>query len=117
MNSLNSSQKRLVKDRYDSFVRQGAKLNDKDKAVLSQKNAALAGLFAEFSQKVLSDEEGYITWIDDTRNVGDGNISSSLAFADNIFAKADMLDALGGIGGRPVDTCLIIIVDDCVGVS
>ena len=65
MNSLNNSQKRLVKDRYDSFVRQGAKLNDKDKAILSQKNAALAGLFAEFSQKVLSDEEGYITWIDD----------------------------------------------------
>ena len=52
MKSLNSSQKRLVKDRYDSFVRQGAKLNDKDKAVLSQKNAALAGLFADFSQKV-----------------------------------------------------------------
>ena len=65
MNSLSVSQKRLVKDRYDSFVRQGAKLNDTDRAVLSQKNAALAGLFADFSQKVLSDEEGYITWISD----------------------------------------------------
>ncbi len=64
MNTLNGPQKRLVKDRYDNFVRQGAKLNAEDKATLSQKNAALAGLFADFSQKVLQDEEGYITWID-----------------------------------------------------
>ena len=73
------------------------------------KATKMGGVFQFFSE--------YITWIDDTRNVGDSNISSGLAFADNIFAKADMLDALGGAGGRPVNTCLIIIVDDCVFVS
>lgn len=65
MQSLDVAQKRLVKDRFDTFVRQGAKLSPEDKAVLSQKNAALAGLFADFSQKVLADEEGYVTWIND----------------------------------------------------
>ena len=65
MASLDGPQQRLVKDRYDSFVRQGAKLDSKQKAILSQKNAALAGLFADFSQKVLEDEQGYVTWIND----------------------------------------------------
>ena len=45
----------------------------------------MCGVFQFFSED--------ITWIDDARNVGDCNISSGMAFADNIFAKADMLDA------------------------
>lgn len=65
MKTLSGPQKRLAKDRYDSFVRQGAKLNANDKAALSQKNAALAGLFADFSHKVLQDEQSYVTWIND----------------------------------------------------
>ncbi len=64
MKQLTPSQQRLVDDRYKTFVRQGARLNKADKARLSQINKRLATLFADFSQNVLDDEEGYITWID-----------------------------------------------------
>ena len=56
MKMLTSAQKRLVKDRYENFVRQGAKLNKEQKARLSQINVQLAGLFTQFSQNVLADE-------------------------------------------------------------
>ena len=56
---------RLAEDRYKQFVRQGAKLNTRDKARLSQINKRLASLFATFSQNVLADEQSYVTWIED----------------------------------------------------
>lgn len=59
------AQKRLVDDLYKTFVRRGARLSDSDKAKLSQINARLARLFTDFSQNVLEDEKGWITWIDD----------------------------------------------------
>lgn len=59
------AQKRLVKDQYESFVRQGAKLSDEQKQKLSQINSELAGLFTDFSRRVLNDEQGYVTWISD----------------------------------------------------
>ncbi|MEL7498176.1 MAG: M3 family metallopeptidase [Planctomycetota bacterium] len=62
---LTLAEKRLLKDEYDSFVRQGAKLNDDEKQKLTEINTQLAGLFTQFSQNVLHDEENYITWIDD----------------------------------------------------
>lgn len=62
---LNLAQRRLVEDRYKTFLRKGAKLSDSDKARLSQMNTRLARLFTEFSQNVLEDEKGYVTWIDD----------------------------------------------------
>ena len=65
MGQLTVAQKRLVEDRYKTFVRQGAKLNAEDKATLSQINQRLASLFADFTQNVLDDEQNYITWIDD----------------------------------------------------
>ena len=68
--TLSPSQKRLVDDRYKSFVRKGAKLNQTDKATLSQMNKRLATLFANFSQNVLDDEADYITWIDDRARLG-----------------------------------------------
>ena len=68
--TLSPSQKRLVDDRYKSFVRKGAKLNQSDKATLSQMNKRLATLFANFSQNVLDDEADYITWIDDRARLG-----------------------------------------------
>jgi peptidyl-dipeptidase Dcp len=58
------AQKRLVDDLYKTFVRRGAKLSDSDKAKLSQINTRLARLFTDFSQNVLEDEKGYVTWID-----------------------------------------------------
>ena len=62
---LSTAQRRLLEDRYKSFVRQGAKLNSEEKAHLSQINQRLARLFADFSQNVLSDEQNYVTWIED----------------------------------------------------
>ncbi|MEM9644653.1 MAG: M3 family metallopeptidase [Planctomycetota bacterium] len=59
------AQRRLVEDTYKTFVRQGAKLNDVDKAKLSQINKRLARLFTDFGQNVLEDEKGYVTWIED----------------------------------------------------
>ena len=57
MKQLSPAQQRLVEDRYKSFVRQGAKLDADAKAKLSQINAQLAGLFTQFSQNVLNDEQ------------------------------------------------------------
>ncbi len=62
---LNLAQRRLVDDRYKTFLRKGAKLDAAQKARLSQINTRLARLFTDFSQNVLEDEKGYVTWIDD----------------------------------------------------
>ena len=61
--NLSLAQRRLIDHRY-KLVRQGAKLDAADKARLSQINTRLARLFTEFSQNVLDDEQGYVTWID-----------------------------------------------------
>lgn len=58
------AQQRLVKDLHETFIRKGAKLTSGEKAKLSQINTRLARLFTEFSQNVLEDEKGYVTWID-----------------------------------------------------
>jgi peptidyl-dipeptidase Dcp len=55
-NDFTVAQKRLVDDRYKTFVRLGAKLNSEDKAKLSKINTELASLFTRFSQNVLGDE-------------------------------------------------------------
>jgi peptidyl-dipeptidase Dcp len=60
------AQRRLVEDLYKSFVRKGAKLNEAEKNKLSQINKRLASLFTDFSQNVLHDEQGYVTWIEDS---------------------------------------------------
>ncbi len=62
---LDLAQRRLVDDHYKTFLRKGAKLSKSDKAKLSQINTRLARLFTDFSQNVLEDEKGYVTWIDD----------------------------------------------------
>ena len=57
---LNAQQQRLAQRRYDGFVRRGANLNAEQKQQLSAYNQQLARLFAEFSEKVLHDEETYL---------------------------------------------------------
>lgn len=64
------AQRRLVDDTYKTFLRKGAKLNSSDKAKLSQMNTRLARLFTDFSQNVLADEKGYVTWIKDKSELG-----------------------------------------------
>lgn len=57
---LNAEQQRLVERTYDLYVRSGAKLDADGKRRLSAINQELATLFAEFSDKVLADEN---TWV------------------------------------------------------
>lgn len=69
MEKLGPAEKRLVEKRYKDFVRQGAKLSSSDKAKLSQINRRLARLFTDFSQNVLADERGHVTWIDNPEDL------------------------------------------------
>jgi peptidyl-dipeptidase Dcp len=56
---LTPEQQRLVDLNYDRFVRAGAKLSPDDKAKVGKINEELAGLFTDFGNKVLADEN---TW-------------------------------------------------------
>ncbi len=68
--TLDAQQQRLVTRTYDSFVRQGAKLNAAQKAQLSQYNQALATSFTEFSRKLLADEGTAILVTDEAQLAG-----------------------------------------------
>lgn len=57
---LDAQQTRLIERTYRSYVRRGAKLSDAERAEVSRLNQALSVQFAEFSKRVLADEE---TWI------------------------------------------------------
>jgi peptidyl-dipeptidase Dcp len=57
---LDAQQNRLVTRLYESYVRSGANLNPEQKEQLSAYNQQLAGLFAQFSEKVLADESTHI---------------------------------------------------------
>jgi peptidyl-dipeptidase Dcp len=58
--NLTAEQKRLVERTYRAFVRQGAKLNETQKAEVARINERLSALFADFSSKVLADEATFI---------------------------------------------------------
>lgn len=82
--TLTLAQKRLVDDLYKTFVRQGAKLNASQKKELSQINTRLARLFTDFSQNVLEDENGYVTWVNqeaDLSGLPDSTIAAMKAAA------------------------------------
>ena len=58
---LDAKQQRLVTRIYDGFVRRGAKARCRRKrSSWRAYNQELAGLFAEFSEKVLADESTYL---------------------------------------------------------
>ena len=57
---LNAQQQRLVTRTYEQFVRRGANLTPEQKQQLSAYNQELARLFAQFSEKVLADEQTFI---------------------------------------------------------
>ncbi len=58
---LNVQQQRVVTRLYDQFVRRGANLNAEQKQQLSAYNQELARLFAAFGEKLLADEQTFIT--------------------------------------------------------
>ena len=53
---LDAKQLRLLTRTYEGFVRRGAKLNDAQKAQLSDYNQQLATAFSEFNSRLLADE-------------------------------------------------------------
>jgi peptidyl-dipeptidase Dcp len=57
---LDAKQMRLLTRTYEGFVRRGAKLNDAQKAQLSDYNQQLATLFSEFNSHLLADESTFI---------------------------------------------------------
>jgi len=67
---LDDEQKRLVARTYESYVRQGAKLDAEQKAQLSQYNQQLATAFTEFSKKLLADEGTAILVTDEAELAG-----------------------------------------------
>ncbi len=86
--SFDLAQRRLVDDTYKTFLRKGAKLSRSDKAKLSQMNTRLARLFTDFSQNVLADEKGYVTWIKDKSELG-GLPDSVIAAMSNAAKDRD----------------------------
>ncbi|WP_121119500.1 M3 family metallopeptidase [Croceibacterium ferulae] len=67
---LDAEQQRLVTRTYESFVRQGARLDAGQKARLSEINQQLASNFATYSEKLLTDEATYIAVTDESELAG-----------------------------------------------
>ncbi len=61
---LTPEQLRLVEVTYQQFAREGAALNAKDKARLKEINGKLAGVYVQFSQNELHDEESFSLTLD-----------------------------------------------------
>jgi len=99
MDRLKVAQKRLVEERYKDFVRRGAKLNEADKAKLSQINQRLAMLFADFNQNVLDDEQNYVTWITNEADLA-GLPSSIVAAMANTAKEKGKLGQWAGTNTR-----------------
>ena len=80
-----NAQFRLVDDLYKTFKRRGADLSNEQKQRLSAINTRLARLFTDFSQNVLEEEKGHVTWIDDEADLA--GLSDSVIAAMRSAAK------------------------------
>lgn len=65
--TLRPDQQRLVQVTYDFFRASGAQLTGAARERYAAINKELAGLYTSFSNNVLADEEGYITYLDETQ--------------------------------------------------
>ena len=63
MESLRPDEQRLVWLTYDGFARNGATLEGEAKERYAAINQRLAELYTQFSNNVLADEEGYVTYL------------------------------------------------------
>ncbi len=68
--TLAPDQQRLVWLTYDGFASQGATLQGEAKDRYAAINQRLAELYTQFSNNVLADEEGYVTYLDETQLSG-----------------------------------------------
>jgi peptidyl-dipeptidase Dcp len=81
--SLRPDEQRLVWLIYDEFARNGATLEGEAKARYGEINKKLAELHTEFSNNVLADEEGYVTYLTEDRlgGLSEGFIKAAAAAA------------------------------------
>ncbi|MCH7665613.1 MAG: M3 family metallopeptidase [Acidobacteria bacterium] len=70
MKSSRPDQQRLVWLIYDGFARNGATLDDEAKKRYAEIDQELAELHSKFSNNVLADEEGYVTYFDEDQLSG-----------------------------------------------
>ncbi len=81
---LRPDQVRLVELVYDRFARNGATLDAAAKARYAAIDQRLAELYTAFGDHVLADEEGYVTYLDDTQLSGlpDSYVAAAAAAAE-----------------------------------
>jgi len=79
--ALDPQQQRLVTRTYDSYVRQGARLNAAQKTQLSAYNQELASAFSDFSRRLLADENAAITVTDEAQLAGIPDSVKAVALA------------------------------------
>jgi peptidyl-dipeptidase Dcp len=89
---LTPEQNRLVEVAYEQFARQGAALNDRDKARMKEINAKLAELYTTFSQNELADEEGYSLVLDKEADLA--------GLPDSVTAAAKEAADAKGLSGK-----------------
>ena len=67
---LDSAEQRTIDLIYKDFEMDGANLSEEDKKRYAKINKELSELYTQFSNNVLADEEGYVTYIDSTQLSG-----------------------------------------------
>ena len=67
---LDSAEQRTIDLIYKDFEMDGANLSEEDKKRYAEINKELSELYTQFSNNVLADEEGYVTYIDSTQLSG-----------------------------------------------
>ena len=82
-NPLEDDQQRLVELTYIQFAMNGAELDEEKKARYAAINKELATLYNDFSNNVLADEEGYVTYLtkDQLSGLSESFISSAAKIA------------------------------------
>jgi peptidyl-dipeptidase Dcp len=91
---LTPEQQRLAWKRFTTFVRAGAKLDGAAKKRVAAINERLASLYTDFGQKVLADEEGWVTWLGSEADLA--GLSPSLKAGAAAAAEAQPKDARKG---------------------
>ena len=90
---LTKEEQRLIWVYYDNYVRQGAKLDAKTKAKVSEINQQLAGAFTKFSQNLLSEENNQ--FVELTKESDFDGLSPELKATITSNSKERKLTSLG----------------------
>lgn len=92
---LTKEQQRLVKVYYDNFVYQGAKLDAKTKAKISDINQKLAVFYTKFNQNLLSEENNQ--YVELTNESDFAGLSTEMKNAIIASGKEHKLSSLGAV--------------------